>query len=155
VSNDIYDNKLKDLLETKNLIESAIGIKFDKDNIETLSSGIERYKNTTIAKAKFIDKWEDSRNVYTIVLFIFYQFLYVIAIYGFLKRIPNVLLTISIILIFSLPMVIFFEGLLASYFFVYSDLCDAVHGAMYENEFPIYNKGIGVLVSSFDAVYNI
>jgi hypothetical protein len=49
-------------------------------------------------------------------------------------------------------MIIFFEGLLASYFFIYSDLCDAVHGAIYENEFPIYNKGLGVLVSCFDAV---
>jgi uncharacterized membrane protein len=152
VSNDIVDVKLKDLLDTKTLIESTLNLTFDEDNIEILKNGLTKYKNTTVAKAKFIDRWEDTRNIYTIVLFVFFLFLYVFAFYGYLRRIPNLLLVVSIILLFSIPMIIFFEGLLASYFFVYSDLCDAVYGAMYQNEFPIYNKGLGVLISGFDGV---
>jgi hypothetical protein len=46
---------------------------------------------------------------------------------------------------------VFFMGFTTTAYFIYSDICQEVYEAIYENKFPIDNKGMGYLVSCFDS----
>lgn len=67
---------------------------------------------------------------------------------------------LTVVMLFTIPGFIVFEGYNASYFFYYSDLCIAVHGALYDEEFPVADQGLGYLYNCFSAdtkahLYNI
>jgi hypothetical protein len=40
---------------------------------------------------------------------------------------------------------------ITSYYFIYSDLCQEIHDTIYQNKFPIADKGLGYYVSCFDS----
>lgn len=139
---------------TNNLNSFNESYTFDHDNILTISEGLKDYANVTIERQTYIKKWENRRNLYSILIFVFYLLIIAGSFLAFFKRWANILLALSIVLLFTVPVILVYNGLLASYFFVYSDFCGAVHGAMYENQFPVAGKGLGYLVNCFDEVFD-
>jgi hypothetical protein len=94
--------------------------------------------------------WENRRAVVTLVLFSLVLVSLVLTLVGYFKKIQRLLLGVAIGLLFLLPLLLIFEGITASYYFVYSDVCTNVNNAIYKNAFPIPDKGIGYYVSCFD-----
>ena len=67
---------------------------------------------------------------------------------------------VSIILFFAIPGIIILEGYNAKFFFFYGDICDSVHGALYDNEFPVADQSLGYYYNCFPTdikamLYNI
>jgi hypothetical protein len=117
------------------------------------------YKNTTHKNTDKLYQRESLRELITLLVFFFYLGVLLLTFVGFFKRWPTLILTLSILLLISLPGLLIFEGYNSIFFLVYSDMCDAVHGAIYENQFPIYQRSLGYFASCFDIVkysyYNI
>lgn len=125
--------------------------KFDETNFKNLTDGVKMYQDNNKERMDFMDSFEGSRNLFNLLIFFFFLLIILISLLCFFKRWPVVLLVLSIVLLFTLPLILFFQGATASYYFVYSDFCDSIHDAMYENQFPVYNKGLGYFLSPFDA----
>ncbi len=125
---------------------------FDEENFKQFYTGFsDKFMETENIIDNFIS-YENVRNMYTILFFIFYVLVFGLSIFAFLKRRSNWILAFSIILLFTLPFILLYTGLLGSYFFIYSDLCDSVYDAIYKNQIPIYGKGLGYLTSCYDIV---
>jgi hypothetical protein len=122
----------------------------DNDVSESLQSGINKFSNRTENRMNDFVTLENSRSLTTILIFAFYLIISGLAFFAFFKRKPNLLLFLAILLLFSIPLLLFFQGIVATYYFYYSDTCQAVHDTIYENQFPIDNYGLGYYVSCFD-----
>jgi hypothetical protein len=127
-------------------------IKFDEENFKILKTGLSKNTNKTIETADKFMTVENSRSLYTILLFVFYIIIFALSIAAFFKRWPNLILALSIVLLLTLPLILLYTGLLTSYFYLYSDCCGDVYSAIYENEMPIHGKGLGYITSCFDMV---
>lgn len=123
----------------------------DLDNFNALSSGLKTYVNTTSFRLDNANGWENRRSLITVLIFVFYLLVIAFVFVGFFKRWSNFLLGMSILLLFSLPVILLFEGVITTYYFIYSDVCQEVHDAIYENKFPISDKGLGFFVSCFNS----
>lgn len=67
---------------------------------------------------------------------------------GFLFYFKNMVrsaLAISLLILFTIPLIMFLQVINTNYFFLISDLCDSINQAIYENNMPIYGKGLGWL----------
>jgi len=123
----------------------------DQTNFKELVDGINQFKNNTEERINFFTSIENTRALATILIFLFYLIMISLAFWGFFKRKPNFLLAISIILLFTLPFLIVYEGYVATFYFVYTDLCQDVHDAIYANKFPIADKGLGFYINCFNS----
>ncbi len=99
----------------------------------------------------FLKSLENERNLTIIITFVFYLLIAALSLLGFRKRWPGFLLFLSIILLFTLPVLIAFGGLIASHYFIYADFCEDVYDAVYNNKFPVFDRRIGYLTSCFSA----
>jgi hypothetical protein len=142
----VYVPSIKNLTSQINLQVGGI----DTENSETLYSGMNAFVNRTEYRMNHFLTLENSRSLTTILIFLFYLTVSGLAFFAFFKRKPNLLLFLAILLLFSIPLLLFFQGIVATYYFYYSDTCQAVHDTIYENQFPIDNYGLGYYISCFD-----
>lgn len=134
-----------------NILQQQNSITIDQENQKTLHQGLLNYVNKTKERIEFTSTWENNRSLTAIIIFGFYLLISGLAFLGFFKRKPAFLLGLSIVLLLSLPFVIIFEGFTTTYYFIYSDVCQDVHDAIYQNKFPIADVGIGYLTSCFNS----
>ncbi len=132
--------------------DAKLGINFDEINFNILVTGLQKDLNHTITVSDDYFGYENIRNILTILLFVFYVIICIFSVFAFFKRRSNWILTCSIILLFTIPVLVFYTGLLTSYFYFYSDLCDSVYSAIYDTKMPIHGRGLGWLTSCFDIV---
>ena len=130
------------------LVNTKLG-GIDQENFDKFKLGILSYRNETQSSVGYLMQWENKRSLTTILIFLFYLSVCGMSFYAFFKRKPNFLLFLAMLLLFSIPLLLVFQGLLANYYFFYSDTCQAVHDAIYENQFPVKNDGLGYYVSCF------
>lgn len=156
-SADKIKEKYNEITELKSSIEAINKEKFDVENFDYLQSGVERYYTSVKTTSSLFNVFEQIRNLYTVLLFVFYIIIFLLSLLAFFKNWPKWILAFSVILLFTIPMVILYTGFLGSYFFLYSDFCGSVYSAIHENEMPIYGKGLGYITSCFDIVklYNL
>lgn len=83
-------------------------------------------------------------------LFLFYIILISLGFGFYWKQYNNCLLAVSVIFLFTIPIIMAIEAVNCGYFFVVSDLCQSVNDAIYKDKFPVYNKGIGFLMNCND-----
>ncbi len=129
----------------------ALQLSYDKPTYTKLSSGVLYAASESYNHMDITYEIETERNLISILIFVAYLIMIGLAFLGFIKRWPKFLLGLSISLMLSIPLLLLFEGMTATYYFVYSDMCESVHSAMYENQFPVYNKGMGYFASCFNA----
>ena len=126
----------------------------------TFKENIELYiKNTKERTQQILDD-DSKRTVITIVIFVIYILLVGLAYLFFFLKIEIMECIVSILLFFALPGLIVLEGYNAKFFFYYTDMCDAVHGALYHGEFPVAGQALGYYYNCFpletkSALYNI
>jgi hypothetical protein len=123
----------------------------DQDTQKTLYEGLGTYVKNIKERIEFTSTWENNRSLISIIIFGFYLLICGLAFFGFFKRKPAFLLGLSIILLLSLPIILLFEGVTTTYYFIYSDVCQDVHDAIYQNKFPIADVGLGFLTSCFNS----
>jgi hypothetical protein len=90
---------------------------------------------------------ENARNILTILLYILTIGIFVASIILYMFRKEKLLMYLNIFTLFLIPSLIIFTGYTAKFYFYYSDLCDSVNGAIYQNEFPVTNKGLGYYIN--------
>lgn len=125
--------------------------------LNALTSGLEVYKEKTDGNINIFFEFEERKNIFSVILFIFYVLMIFIVILLFIKKFKHPINFISNAVTFTIPLLIVLAGVIAIYFFIYSDFCSSIHDSIYEDYFPIYDKGIGKIVSCFSSVffYNI
>ena len=93
---------------------------------------------------------ENTRNLLTIFLYIITIFIFIGSIFFYIIRKEKFLMFLSIFTLFLIPILIIFAGFTSKFYFFYSDLCQSVNGAIYKNEFPVSNKGLGYYINCLD-----
>lgn len=114
-----------------------------KDNIDAYVIGAKDRTNEAIRS-------ENLRNTTTILIFVGYLLIIILTLLSFFFKWQIVLMLLSILILFSIPAMCVFDGYTARFYFYYSDLCGKVHSAMYENEFPVANQGLGYYINCLE-----
>lgn len=149
-ANNIQNNNLVHIKQLVSDLQVQGNYTVSSTNLEKLDKGIKEFANNTIYRVKVTIDWENGRALVTLILLGIYCFLVLLSLVAFCKTWQRVILVNSLLLLFTLPLILFFQGLNASYYFVYSDVCHSVNDAIYGNAFPIANKGLGYYINCFD-----
>ena len=128
--------------------------------MENFKGKIENYIENTKKRTRQILDDDSKRTGITAFVFAGYYFIAILAYLFFFLRFEKLECLISIILFFAIPSIIILEGYNAKFFFYYGDLCDSVHGALYDNEFPVADQSLGYYYNCFPTdikatLYNI
>ena len=120
----------------------------------------EIYIQNTKDRTRKILSDDSKRTKITAFVFAAYYFLILLAYIFFFLKIEIGECIISIFLFFSIPSILILEGYNAKFFFYYGDLCDSVHGALYDNEFPVADQALGYYYNCFPLeikaiIYNV
>lgn len=134
------------------VVNQNIEYQLNQNNIKIIEEGLIKYDSDIEARMDSINHEENLRNMFDVFLFIFYIFCIITCFISYRKRWTKAILITYLLMLSSLPVIFLLEGYDANYFLIYSDLCEGVYGAMYQNENPLYNKGIGFLTNGFDSV---
>jgi len=104
---------------------------------------------------KNIDKFleiEGKKNMFSVILFIFYILIILIVLVLIIKKYKEPVIYISNVVLLTIPILFIVSGVITIYFLTYTDFCYSIHSAIYDSNFPVYNKGIGKIVSCFNSV---
>jgi len=128
--------------------------------MENFKGKIEKYIKNTKKRTRQILDDDSKRTIITGLVFAGYYFIVILAYLFFFLRFEKLECLISIILFLAIPGIIILEGYNAKFFFYYGDLCDSVHGAIYDNEFPVADQSLGYYYNCFPTelkatLYNI
>jgi len=93
---------------------------------------------------------ENTRNLLTIFLYIISILIFIGSVIFYMIRKEKFLMYLSLFTLFLIPSLIIFAGYTSKFYFYYSDLCQSVNGAIYKNEFPVANKGLGYYINCLD-----
>ena len=118
--------------------------------MENFKKSIDKYiSDSKIRTEQMIDD-ESARNVWLILLYVYYLLLLISGYVAFFLKMEKVESVLAILAFFTIPAMIIFEGYNTKFYFFYSDICGTVHGALYEEEFPVANLGLGYYFNCFD-----
>jgi len=138
-----YKNKTSDLSLTSEEIKSSF---------KTLAEGLAIYKNKTETNIDIFLGYEEKKNMFSVFFFIFYLLIIFLVLALTIKKYKEPVIYMSNLVLLTIPILIVLSGIISIYFFIYTDFCYSIHSAIYENNFPVYNLGIGKIVSCFDSV---
>ena len=149
-NNELYskiDNAINNLTKIEN-----ITIPYDELNelMNSFNKSMANYVVTTKKHTDDIIKKDNNRNLGMILLYVYYLIVIILAyLFFFLKlKIPEGVL--FILILFTIPSMLIFAGYNYKFFFFYSDLCGAINGALYKNEFPVTGQSLGYYYNCFD-----
>ena len=155
-SDDAYPsiNKLVENFRSEGLsVPDAVYMKNFKEKTEV-------YIKNTKERTQQILSDDSKRTKITAFVFAAYYFLVLLAYIFFFLKIEIGECIVSIFLFFAVPSILILEGYNAKFFFYYGDLCDSVHGALYDNEFPVADQALGYYYNCFPLeikaiIYNV
>ena len=134
-------------LEALNESLIADGFKLEKQTFEVFSSELKSESNQSSKNLKKIKKYELARNLLNLFLFIYFIILIGLGFIFFIKNKETSAFVLSILILFTIPMIMFLQAINTYYFFLVSDICDSVNQAIYSSNLPIYGKGLGYIVN--------
>lgn len=123
-----------------------------KEAFETFSNGIESYKNITTKNTNIFKSKENIKDTINYIMIGFFSILIILFFIFFWKKIRGPIDFISNIVFVTIPLVLVITGILIIGFMIAFDFCNSIHASIYENDFPIYGKGLGKLFNCFDSV---
>jgi hypothetical protein len=123
-----------------------------KSSFKTLAEGLAIYKNKTETNIDIFLGYEEKKNMFSVFFFIFYLLIIFLVLALTIKKYKEPVIYMSNLVLLTIPILIVLSGIISIYFFIYTDFCYSIHSAIYENNFPVYNLGIGKIVSCFDSV---
>ena len=122
----------------------------DSELMDSFSANINKYVEVTKEHTDEIKKNDDNRNVGMILLYVYYLIVMILVFVFFFLKWKIGEGTLFILLLFTVPAMLIFEGYNSKYFFFYSDLCGAINGALYNNQFPVAGQSLGYYYNCFD-----
>lgn len=132
--------------------EKKIAIPYEEFNdlMKSFKTNMDNYVVTTKKHTDDITNKDNKRNLGMILLYVYYLIVIVLSyLFFFLRwKIPEGIL--FILLLFTIPSMLIFAGYNYKFFFFYSDLCGAINGALYKNEFPVTGQSLGYYYNCFD-----
>ena len=143
VAIETYKNKTANLNSTMEEIESTFKV---------LARGLKDYQAKTDSNIDVFLEIEGKKNMFSVSFFIFYILIIIVVFALIVKKYKEPVIYISNIVLLTIPILIVVSGIISIYFFIYTDFCYSIHSAIYENNFPVYNKGVGKIVSCFNSV---
>ena len=121
----------------------------DEDYMKNFEKNLNLYVSNTKSRTQKILDDDSKRTKITGFVFAGYYVLVILAYLFFFLKIEIMECIVSIILFFAVPSIIILEGYNAKFFFYYGDLCDSVHGAIYDNEVPVADQSLGYYYNCF------
>lgn len=118
--------------------------------LNNFKSHIDNYINVTENHTDEIKINDNNRNLGMILLYVYYLIVIILAYLFFFLKLKTPEGILFILVLFTIPAMMVFEGYISKYFFFYSDLCGAINGALYSNEFPIAGQSLGYYYNCFD-----
>ena len=128
----------EDLKTKKKLSESTFN-----DIYKLSQTEVKKELNTSNTNLNDIDKIIIARSLLNLFLFLYFVCLVIAGFVCYYYKKENGVLTVSVLILLNLPLIVFISAINSSFFFVSADLCDSTYNAIYTNEMPVYNKGIG------------
>ena len=83
---------------------------------------------------------------------IFYSVVFLFVIYCTIKNRKQPVIFFSYLTLFTVPIILCIIGFYSIYYSICCDFCNSIHTSIYDNHFPINDKGIGKLFSCFSNV---
>lgn len=136
--------------------KSSSYFNFSQDFGETFTKlvlELKDYRNQTNNKIDIFFKWENEKNWFSMILFFFYIIIIMIVLFLIFKKLKDPVVFISNVVFLTIPLLIVISGFICIYFLIYTDFCHSIYSAIYNDDFPVHNKGIGQIVSCFNSVY--
>lgn len=130
--------------------DKTTSIKIDEELYTQFKSGIDNYVLVANNRTNEAISNENMRNTVTILIFTAYLIIIVLTFLSFFMKWQSVLTLIAILVLFSISFMLVFEGYITKFYFYYSDMCSKVYSAMYENEFPVANQGLGYYINCLE-----
>lgn len=130
--------------------DKTTSIKIDDDLYKQFKSGIDNYVVIANNRTNEAISSENMRNTATILIFTAYLIVIILIFLSFFMKWQSVLALLAILVLFSISGMLVFEGYITKFYFYYSDMCGKVYTAMYENEFPVANQGIGYYINCLE-----
>lgn len=129
---------------------SNINNKISKSLLTEFKSGIDNYSNSSKTRTDDAIYKENKRNLMNVIIFLVYAAIIGFAVFAFIMRWKAVIMSLAIFTFLSLTIIVIYAGYNSKYYFYYSDLCSKVYSAMYKNEFPVANQGLGYYVNCLE-----
>ena len=118
--------------------------------MNSFKSHIENYIYIVKEHTNEIKTNDNNRNVAVILLYVYYLIVMILPYIFFFFKLKIYEGILFILLLFTIPAMIIFEGYIFKYFFFYSDLCGTINGALYSNEFPVAGQSLGYYYNCYD-----
>jgi hypothetical protein len=122
----------------------------DSELMESFKSNINKYVDITKEHTDEIKKSDYNRNVGMILLYVYYLIVMILTFVFFFLKWKIGEGALFILLLFTVPAMLIFEGYNSKFFFFYSDLCGSINGALYNNQFPVAGQSLGYYYNCFD-----
>jgi hypothetical protein len=122
----------------------------DNELMESFKSNINKYVDITKEHTDEIKQSDYNRNVGMILLYVYYLIVMILTFVFFFLKWKIGEGALFILLLFTIPAMLIFEGYNSKFFFFYSDLCGSINGALYNNQFPVAGQSLGYYYNCFD-----
>ena len=122
----------------------------EEEIMSNFKSNMNRYVEKTKEHTDDIKNKDNGRNIGMILLYIYYLIVIILSLVFFFLKLKFLEGALFILLLFTLPAMLVFAGYNYKFFFFYADLCGAVNGALYRNEFPVTGQSLGYYYNCFD-----
>lgn len=122
----------------------------DNELMESFKANINKYVDVTKEHTDEIKKSDYNRNVGMILLYVYYLIVMILTFVFFFLKWKIGEGALFILLLFTVPAMLIFEGYNSKFFFFYSDLCGSINGALYNNQFPVAGQSLGYYYNCFD-----
>ena len=114
---------------------------------EIFNDGFKNEINKNLENITLTGKFELTRNLLNILLFVYIFLLFILGFIFFWKNKETGMFVVSILILYTFPMMMFLQAINLNNFFVVTDYCDSVNQAIYQDKLPIHYQGIGWMYS--------
>ena len=113
-------------------------------------TNMDKYVEKTKEHTDDIKNKDNGRNIAMILLYVYYLIVIILSLIFFFLKLKVLEGALFFLLLFTLPAMLVFAGYNYKFFFFYADLCGAVNGAIYRNEYPVTGQSLGYYYNCFD-----
>ena len=113
-------------------------------------TNMDKYVEKTKVHTDDIKNKDNGRNIAMILLYVYYLIVIILSLIFFFLKLKVLEGALFFLLLFTLPAMLVFAGYNYKFFFFYADLCGAVNGAIYRNEYPVTGQSLGYYYNCFD-----
>ena len=144
------DNVYQNIMETISSYKEFNMTVPEETLMNSFKSHIEHYIEIIKEHTNEIKSNDNNRNIAIILFYIYYLIILILPFVFFFFIFKKTEGILFILLLFTIPAMLIFEGYVVKFFFFYSDLCGTINGALYSKEFPVAGHSLGYYYNCYD-----